>query len=98
MHQPTLLLVAAGTTLLGSMLDLNVLQNLSLAAVLGSFAVTDRWTVPWLLAAVVWMPMFGWFVSAAGFAGVAAARLAVAGAATYWGCRVLLPTGKWRVA
>lgn len=82
---PTVLLLAAGTTMLGSTLDLNVLQNLALAAALGSFVVCRASLVPWLLAAPAWMPVFGWVGSGGGFAAVAAMRLTLAGVASAWG-------------
>ena len=95
---PTLLLAAAATTLLGSALDLNLLQNLALASVFGSFVVSRAALVPWLLAAPAWMPVFGWLTSGLGAAGVAAARLAVAGAASFWACRMVLSPPRSRAA
>ena len=86
---PTLLLLAAVGTLLGSALDLNVLQNAALAVALGSFVVSGAALVPWLLAAPAWMPAFGWLTSGSGVAAVSAARLAVAGAASFWACRCI---------
>jgi hypothetical protein len=91
----TLLLLAATVSLLGAISDLNVLQQVALAAALGSCLASDAAALtPWLLAAIAWMPAFGWFASALGLQGVIAARLTIAVTAAAWGWRALSPTSK----
>jgi hypothetical protein len=54
--------------------------------------------VPWLLASVAWMPVFGWFGSGLGLAGVIAARLVIAIGAAAWGCLLLWSAGEAGIA
>jgi hypothetical protein len=84
-----LLLIAAAASLLGAISDLNVLQQLALAAALASFVPANAFVMPWLLASVSWMPVFGWCGSGWGLPAVIAARLLLALAAAVWGCRLL---------
>jgi hypothetical protein len=90
----TWLLVAAAASLLGAITDLHLLPQLALAFALASFLPANTSILPWLLAAVAWMPVLGWGSSAVGLGwpAVTAVRLLLALPAAIWECRLLSAT------
>ena len=94
----TWLLLAAAATLLGAITDLHVLPHLALAFALASFLPTKTPVLPWLPAAVAWMPVFGWGSSGLGWPVVIAVRLLVVFPAAIWECRLLGATHETRAS
>jgi hypothetical protein len=88
----TWLLMAAAASLLGVVTDMHVLPQFALAFVLASFLPANTSVLPWLPAAVAWMPVFGWGGSELGWPAVMAARLLLAILAAIWECRLLSAT------
>ena len=79
-----LLALAILFSLVGSMGSLNVLQHVGLAFALGAILPWSWVNVPWILAAVSWMPAMGWFGSHAFSGHVLPVRILLAGLASAW--------------
>jgi hypothetical protein len=82
--RPLLLGMGLLSSLLGSLGSLNVLQHIGLAMALGALLPWSWCNLPWLIAAISWMPALGWLGSRY-FAGyVLPARFFLAALASGW--------------
>ena len=79
-----LLGMAIGCGLLGKLTEIHFLNHVALALAFGAWMKFSWCTLPWLLAAVAWMPTFGWLL--ANFSGglVFTLRLVLAGGTVFW--------------
>jgi len=79
-----LLGAAIACGLLGELAEVHFLSHVAMALALGAWLKISLRSLLWLLAAVAWMPAFGWWL--AGFSGgsVLILRLVLAGVSSFW--------------
>ena len=81
-----LLAAAILSGLLGRLAEVHFLNHVALVLALGAWLEFSRRTAPWLLAAVAWLPVFGWWLAdcSAGTVLFFRLALALAGVMAYW--------------
>ena len=72
--------------LLGELTEIHFLNHVALALALGAWLRLSLRSLSWLLAAVAWMPIFGWWLAdfSAGMVLIFRLALALAGVSGYW--------------
>ena len=79
--------------LLGDLTEVHFLNQVALALALGAWVKFSWRTLPWLLSAVAWMPICGWWLAGFSAGTILTLRLAlaVAGVFSFWWLKNKLP-------
>ena len=72
--------------LLGDLAEVHFLNQVALALALGAWVNFSWRTLPWLLSAVAWMPIYGWWLAGFSAGTILTFRLALAlaGVISFW--------------